>query len=102
MRDLEVSETFLMSVVEALKTSSAAMEASRKSIEAVTEELRAMRDEGNASRDEAVNEIKRHITNEATSREGWWRKAFTLAATALVLANLLSVPLGRVLAVLKL
>lgn len=102
MGDLEVSETFLMSVVDALKTSSAAMEASRKSIEAVTDELRAMRDEGNVSRDDAVKEIKQHITYEAHDRELWWRKAFALAASAFVLATLLSVPLGRVLALLKL
>ena len=99
---VEVTEAFLLQMVSAMQTSASAMEAAARAQEAVAAELRAMRDEHADGRAYDAADVKAHISAEVNAREKWWRAAFTLAASALVLASLFSVPLSRVLAVLKL
>lgn len=100
----EVSEAFLQNMLTTLTESAAAMRSSANSMELVTEELKAQRaaiekldQDAVEGRDDAVEELKRHIDRGWDERDRWLRKTVSLFGTAMVLATLLGVPLGRVI-----
>lgn len=101
----EVSEAFLREMLTVLADSARAMNASALSMEGVTEELKAQRhaiedlarttEDG---RDDAIAEVKSYIDKGWNEHDVWVKRSVALFGTAMVLATLLSVPLGRVVA----
>ena len=111
---VEVSEAFLQQFVNGLRESAAAQQAAAVSIEQVarametmTVEMRNQNDEigrvvesNRVGREDAVGLVNAHVTAELTARETWWRKTVVFAAIALVIASILGVPMGQIVAAL--
>ncbi|OGS00822.1 MAG: hypothetical protein A2V88_06180 [Elusimicrobia bacterium RBG_16_66_12] len=111
---VEVSEAFLQQFVNGLRESAAAQQAAAASIEQVArametmtvemrnhnDEITRVKESNRVGREDAVGLVNAHITAELTAREGWWRKLVVLAASALVVANILGVEVGRIIAAL--
>lgn len=103
----EISEAFLQQFVSALAQSASAQTAAAAASEKVSHamieiahDLRALREESDAGRVSAVAEVKHHHTIDMAAREFWWKRAFALAVVAIVIAQLLGIPIGRVIAAL--
>ena len=108
---VDVSEAFLQQFVTGLREAAASQQASAaaiaemsKALGGVIVELREHNHEvADASketregRDIAVSEVKAHISAELSQRESWWRKMVVFVSVALVVANLIGVPLGRII-----
>lgn len=104
MGDVTISEQLLRDLIDKLGESAAAgiatanavtlsTAASEKRQEAIIELLTQQ-----ASTNAALAlDVKRHVTVDIDTREKWWRKGATLFATALILATLLGIPIGRII-----
>lgn len=103
----EVSEAFLQQFVEGLRDSAAAQRASADAMREVATEIKgqsaaisSLEKENREGRISAVAEVKSHVTSDVELREKWWRSSFKIWAAAMVIATLLGVPIGRIIAAL--
>jgi len=109
--DVTISEGLLREFIDGLKQSAVAQQRAADTSEAIAKAVEisttaserrqvAIMDsmvELHAARQRAVDEIKVHVEAKQKERDGWWKIALGIFGTAMVLATLLGVPIGRVI-----
>jgi len=114
--DVTISEQTLRDFIEGLRQSAVAQQRAADTSEAIARAVEvsttaserrqvAIMDsmmEMHGARQRAVDEIKDHVDEKQKERDGWWRVALGVFGTAMILATILGVPIGRVIsAILK-